>query len=251
MASMSSSSGVAPTQVSSLPLPPLQYVNLYTDDNIRRNRAPLPPPPIEGGYSMFGATCTAGADDPIVRPLEVQGFRRLYPANYDPKKELKKLNFSILANFMDLLDILINAPDSPKRKEKLEDISVLFIHLHHLINEFRPHQARETLRVMMDVQRQERLDVVSRFQKHMDRIKEILRATTRILTTDADVELEGTASERGTSSLSLLSQLRGMTEGLITENGGLDMEDTSPGDSSMMCTQEDRMMTEYVDSLAL
>ena len=31
-------------------------------------------------------------------------------------------------------------PESGKREEKIEDINLLFIHMHHLINEFRPHQ---------------------------------------------------------------------------------------------------------------
>ena len=55
-----------------------------------------------------------------------------------------QLNQSILVNFLDLLDILIRAPDSPKRQEKIDDMNLLFIHMHHLTNEFRPHQARET-----------------------------------------------------------------------------------------------------------
>ena len=66
----------------------------------------------------------------------------------DRKKELRKLNHSVLVNFLDLIDILIKCPESPKRDEKIEDINLLFIHMHHLINEFRPHQARETLRLV-------------------------------------------------------------------------------------------------------
>ena len=58
----------------------------------------------------------------------------------DRKKELRKLNHSILVNFLDLIDILIKCPESPKRDEKIEDTNLLFIHMHHLINEFRPHQ---------------------------------------------------------------------------------------------------------------
>ena len=54
---------------------------------------------------MFGVIFHA--DDAIIRPLESQGLRRLYPQSYDPKRELKKLNHSILVNFLDLLDILI------------------------------------------------------------------------------------------------------------------------------------------------
>lgn len=78
----------------------------------------------------------------------------------DRKAELKKLNRSILICFLELLDILINNPASPavscnhhhnlvdvrisllntQRDQKIKDLSVLFINMHHLINEFRPHQ---------------------------------------------------------------------------------------------------------------
>ena len=71
----------------------------------------------------------------------LQGIKRLYSAkDIDRKKELRKLNHSILVNFLDLIDILIKCPESPKRDEKIEDTNLLFIHMHHLINEFRPHQ---------------------------------------------------------------------------------------------------------------
>ena len=49
----------------------------------------------------------------MVRTLEEQGIRRLYPESYDPKAELKKLNRSILICFLELLDILIANPASP------------------------------------------------------------------------------------------------------------------------------------------
>ena len=129
-----------PQGVSSLPLPPKQYIKNYTDERVRTNTAPRPPPPIEDAYDMFGATFLP--NDDIIRPLESQGLKRLHPQRFDHKKELKKINHSILVNFLDLLDSLIVCPNSPRREEKLEDINLLFIHLHHLINEFRPHQAR-------------------------------------------------------------------------------------------------------------
>ncbi|KAL0605256.1 Mediator of RNA polymerase II transcription subunit 7 [Plecturocebus cupreus] len=66
-------------------------------------------------------------------------------------------------------DILIRSPGSIKREEKLEDLKLLFVHVHHLINEYRPHQARETLRVMMEVQKRQRLETAERFQKHLER----------------------------------------------------------------------------------
>ena len=104
-------------QVSSFPLPPAQYYKLFTDENIRNNRAPKPPAPIQGTYQMFGQQFST--EDNIIRPLEAQGFKRLYPQHFDRKKELKKLNHSLLVNFLDLIDLLVHNPDSPQRAEKV------------------------------------------------------------------------------------------------------------------------------------
>jgi hypothetical protein len=49
---------------------------------------------------MFGVPFNV--DDQIIQPLESQGFRRLHPQNYDHKRELKKLNHSILVNFLEI-----------------------------------------------------------------------------------------------------------------------------------------------------
>lgn len=59
-----------PMQVCSLPLPPAQYYQNYTDENIRRGRAPKPPPIIQETYTMFGNPYNA--EDSIIRPLESQ-----------------------------------------------------------------------------------------------------------------------------------------------------------------------------------
>ncbi|KAI4462513.1 t-cell immunoglobulin and mucin domain containing tim [Holotrichia oblita] len=175
-----------PIQVSSLPLPPMQYINQYTDELIRRGRSPRPPPPIHDTYHMFGNSFNT--EESIIRPLESQGFKRLYPLHFDRRRELKKLNQSLLVNFLDLLDLLVHCPDSPRRTEKVEDLSLLFIHIHHLLNEFRPHQARETLRVMMELQRRERLETASRFQKHLDKVQEILQQALQNLPEPMEID---------------------------------------------------------------
>ncbi|CAO1429872.1 unnamed protein product [Diamesa hyperborea] len=161
-----------PSQViSSLPLPPVQYINLYSNENVSKNRAPKPPTPF-AEYSMFGNSFNN--EDSIIRPLESQGIKRLYPQHFDRKKELKKLNHSLLVNFLDLIDLLILSPDSPKRTEKIDDLTLLFVHIHHLLNEYRPHQARETLRVLMDLQKRQRLETAKRFNFHLEKVREIV-----------------------------------------------------------------------------
>ena len=106
----------------------------------------------------------------------MQGFKRLYSAkDIDRKKELRKLNHSVLVNFLDLIDILIKTPESPKREEKIEDINLLFIHMHHLINEFRPHQARETLRVMLMVQKRKRTQFTAKFKEQLEKVEGIIQ----------------------------------------------------------------------------
>ncbi|XP_049630048.1 mediator of RNA polymerase II transcription subunit 7 [Suncus etruscus] len=171
-----------PQQVSALPAPPMQYIKEYTDENIQEGLAPKPPPPIKDSYMMFGNQFQC--DDLIIRPLESQGIERLHPMQFDHKKELRKLNMSILVNFLDLLDILIRSPGSIKREEKLEDLKLLFVHVHHLINEYRPHQARETLRVLMEVQKRQRLETAERFQKHLERVVEMIQTCLASLPED-------------------------------------------------------------------
>lgn len=213
-------------QVCSLPLPPAQYINNYTDENIKRGRAPRPPPPIHDSYSMFGVTYNA--DDYIIRPLEAQGIKRLYPQHFDRRRELRKLNHSLLVNFLDLIDLLVRCPESPRRAEKVEDLSLLFIHIHHLLNEFRPHQARETLRVMMDLQKRQRIEISQRFQKHLDKVIEMLQQALQNLPDTSDFD----------------SKLMIPTEAF--ENLDSANHDSSNGDTTSIL---DDMMCDIVDQL--
>ncbi|CAO1425718.1 unnamed protein product [Diamesa serratosioi] len=177
-----------PSQViSSLPLPPVQYINLYSNENVSKNRAPKPPTPFSE-YSMFGNSFNN--EDSIIRPLESQGIKRLYPQHFDRKKELKKLNHSLLVNFLDLIDLLILSPDSPKRTEKIDDLTLLFVHIHHLLNEYRPHQARETLRVLMDLQKRQRLETAKRFNFHLEKVREIVNNAFSTLLPVSEIKTE-------------------------------------------------------------
>ncbi|XP_014234892.1 hepatoma-derived growth factor-related protein 2 isoform X2 [Trichogramma pretiosum] len=214
--------------VSSLPLPPVHYINLYTDENVRRNRAPRPPLPVHDNYTMFGNIFNA--EDPIIRPLEAQGIKRLYPQHFDRRRELKKLNHSLLVNFLDLIDILMLCPESSKRAEKVEDLSLLFIHIHHLLNEFRPHQARETLRVMMEMQKRQRVETSIRFQKHLEKVQEIVQNALQSLPDPSESD----------------SKLMVNTEAMEVDNDeNTDRRTVDP------CSPSDRIMCKEIDDMLL
>lgn len=159
-------------RVSTFPdLPP--FYRLYSDEHIQKGLSLPPPPPVVGPYEMFGEHYDT--NDPIIRSLESQDIKQLYPDNPDSQVELKKLNHSILVCFLELLDILITNPSSEKRTEKIEDLKLLFINMHHLINEFRPHQARETLKVILERQYLQREDMMNTLQRSMDTARHRLK----------------------------------------------------------------------------
>ncbi|KAF9112216.1 Mediator of RNA polymerase II transcription subunit 7 [Mortierella sp. AM989] len=108
-----------------------------------------PPPPVKkGAYWMFGR---AWPIQDSLATLEEQGIEQLYPkGSIDRVKELKKLNHSAVFNFLELVHTLSTSPS--EFATKVDQIRVIFINMHHILNEYRPHQARETLRLMMEDQ---------------------------------------------------------------------------------------------------
>ncbi|KAJ2785008.1 Mediator of RNA polymerase II transcription subunit 7 [Coemansia interrupta] len=106
---------------SSHPGPP-EYFRLFTDHNIARLAAAPqsalddpdlkflvpPPPPTTGTYSNFGRQW------PVVDRLPTlaeQNIPQLYPEGpIDRIAELKKLNHSLLFEFLDLVNVLIKDP---------------------------------------------------------------------------------------------------------------------------------------------
>lgn len=101
----------------------------------------------------------------ILPSLTEQGIEQLYspPATpsgsgtgSDPQSHsdrtliLKRIAKSLLLNFLELMGIMSVNPE--QYAEKIQDLRTLFINFHHLLNEYRPHQARESLILMMEAQ---------------------------------------------------------------------------------------------------
>ncbi|KAF5102477.1 hypothetical protein D0Z00_000404 [Geotrichum galactomycetum] len=109
-----------------------------------------PEPPAEGPYRSFGEIWQTEDKLPT---LSDTGIKQLYSnseGNQDRIFELKKLLHSLLIQFIELAGIMSISPES--FPAKIEDIRVLLINMHHLLNEYRPHQSRESLILLMESQ---------------------------------------------------------------------------------------------------
>ncbi|KAG5552264.1 hypothetical protein RHGRI_010370 [Rhododendron griersonianum] len=135
--------------------PPPPYYKLYKDYIQNPNSAPEPPPPIEGTYT-----------DDVLPSLEEQGVRQLYPTgpNIDFKNELRSLNRELQLHILELADVLVERPSQYARR--VEDISLIFKNLHHLLNSLRPHQGRATLIHLLESQIQRRKQAVEDIKRY-------------------------------------------------------------------------------------
>ncbi|KTG45251.1 hypothetical protein cypCar_00011650 [Cyprinus carpio] len=83
-----------------------------------------------------------------------------HPMQFRHKRELKKLNMSIWSTFWTFWNPH-QKPQAALSEGEAGDLKLLFVHMHHLINEYRPHQARERTVVMMEVQKRQRLETLN------------------------------------------------------------------------------------------
>jgi mediator of RNA polymerase II transcription subunit 7 len=116
----------------------------------------IPPQlPTDGKWRTFGAQHDLHAPDPS---LEDAGIEVLFPSDpavkLSPQPYLISLARSLLTTFLSLTGIL--SEDATQYEETVMDLKTIVTNMHDLINQYRPHQARETLILMME-ERIERL----------------------------------------------------------------------------------------------
>ncbi|KAL3625278.1 Mediator of RNA polymerase II transcription subunit 7a [Castilleja foliolosa] len=151
--------------------PPPPYYKLYKEYSQDPDSAPAPPPPIQGPYVLYGANYTT---DDVLPGLEEQGVRQLYPQgpNIDFKKELRSLNRELQLHLLELADVLVERPSQYARR--VEEISLIFKNLHHLLNSLRPHQARATLIHILELQIQRRKQAVEDIKRRREEAQRLL-----------------------------------------------------------------------------
>ncbi|KAG6044095.1 hypothetical protein E4U17_000686 [Claviceps sp. LM77 group G4] len=115
----------------------------------------LQPPlePADGRWRLYGDQYMLDDNLPT---LEDQGIANLPnlalsaskdDKHYDRAFELKKLAKSLLLNFLELVGTLSHCPADAEAK--IQDLRTLLINMHHILNEYRPHQARESAIALM------------------------------------------------------------------------------------------------------
>ncbi|KAF2849570.1 hypothetical protein T440DRAFT_469321, partial [Plenodomus tracheiphilus IPT5] len=81
---------------------------------------------------------------------------------------------SLLLSYLKLLGVVASDPTSLMRTETLADMTTLETNMHALINEYRPHQARETLIEKMEAQ-------VERKKKEIEGVKHVAERVKAVL----------------------------------------------------------------------
>lgn len=102
---------------------------------------------------------------------------------HERARYLKQLVRSILLSFIELMGILSVNPNL--YEEKVRHLQRLFENALHLINEYRPHQARESLIMMMEKQIQKKRDEI-------DKVKSMKEKVDTLLAGLGKEELDGT-----------------------------------------------------------
>ncbi|PUU82468.1 MED7 protein-domain-containing protein [Tuber borchii] len=167
----------------------------------------VPPPPPTGSYRAFGEEWMVPERYPS---LEEAGIRQLYPptsmaataaANgggggvdkgkeltVDRTIELRRLSKSLLLNYLELVGVMGMAPE--QFHEKTADLETILFNMHHLINEYRPHQARETLCLRMEEQLERTRRETEENKKAAAKVEDIL-ARLELVAKQADAICAG------------------------------------------------------------
>ena len=108
---------------------------------------PPPPAPSAEHYTIFGQNQVIDPTKLSSLPTEQLLFNP-DDSNLNHALLLSKLTKSLLLNFLELTSVL--SLDPTKFEEKMDDIRQLLLNIHVLINIYRPHQARESVKEMLE-----------------------------------------------------------------------------------------------------
>lgn len=120
-------------------------------------------------------------------------YEQLYPttdasnsasSTLDRQRYLFRFLRSILVAYIELLGIVAINPTDELKDDKLKDILTMVTNMHALINEYRPHQARETLISEMERQVEKKKKEIQGVSKMKERVGEVLEGFGREIPSD-------------------------------------------------------------------
>ncbi|SCU93274.1 LADA_0G02212g1_1 [Lachancea dasiensis] len=187
----------ASNEITALYPPPPPYIEHFTAENLHKLQELekagrgaeslddglkyLVPPdvPTEGHYRAFGSVWQVKDELPDLKSM---GMTQLYlpkadtdgsKSSYQDKiQELHKLLQSLLLNFLELTGILsVNPEQFPA---KVDHIQTILVNFHHLLNEYRPHQSRESLIMLLEEQLEYKRKEISKIEQVCQEVKEKL-----------------------------------------------------------------------------
>ncbi|EXJ89489.1 hypothetical protein A1O3_02556 [Capronia epimyces CBS 606.96] len=165
------------TAEGSLPLP-LAYL-----------RPPPPPPDSAEYYTTFGQKQVVDPTRPSSLPRDQLLFNPDDP-NLNHAVILSRLTKSLLLNFLELTSIL--SLDPTKHAEKMEDIRQLVLNIHVVINVYRPHQARESVKELLEAVLENGQREIEECDRLKERVDEFLGNVGELKTTNV---VEGPTQE--------------------------------------------------------
>lgn len=134
---------------------------------------PPPPPPHDTKYTIFGSTIDLSAP-PLSLPEA--GVEQLFPdsasVQQNPQPYLLSLSRSLLTKFLELAGVL--SLDPTQGLDRTQDLRTMMNNMHFLINQYRPHQARETMILMFEERITRLRDEVARIREGRSRVEAAL-----------------------------------------------------------------------------
>lgn len=174
------------------PVAPPNFYKLYKDSTDSKQAdsllPPPPPPKAPEGFTVMEAMALGNNSmDDLPDPYGGEGgdmglggtlleaykpFDALYSTEEDPGETLRKLNRSLLFNYLQLLDVLASkASETKAQANKIEDIKTILYNINFLVDELKPFFVKEAILKKIEAQ-------LSRKRKLIAELEESVRVNS-------------------------------------------------------------------------
>eukprot|EP00127_Corallochytrium_limacisporum_P003217 Clim_evm66s147 gene=Clim_evmTU66s147 len=178
------------TQREAFPPPPQFFEQFTSEDD---DDWPIPPAFPTEKVMVFGRPIfVTGKSSTFIESLEAIGGESVYDddtaAKIDKRLRLKKVTLSIMLKYLEILQT-IGSDTDPQHldvQERIAELEQLFVNGQYTANEYRLHQAEETVISMAKLQTLRRTRDIEAMRKAIEQAREDLKECGSILTISDD-----------------------------------------------------------------